>query len=83
MRGFHFGQIRKVEEGTVGEYALHVQCPWRVEGPEGIVAGRLDLWQPAADSPGIDWETWDYDENENLQDHRQLSAGPVSGRESG
>ncbi len=68
MRVFHFGQIRKGEGGTVGEYALHVQCPWRLEGPDGIVTGRQDLWEPAEDSPDIDWETWDYEENENLQD---------------
>jgi hypothetical protein len=68
MRGFHFGQVRKIEKGTVGEYALHIQCPWRIEGPQGIVTGRSDLWKPAEDSPEVDWETWDYEENENLQD---------------
>ncbi len=68
MRGFHFGRIRKVEKGTAGDYALHIQCPWRLEGPQGIVTGRLDLWEPAEDSPDIDWETWDYAKNENLQD---------------
>jgi len=25
MRVFHFGRIRKVEKGTVGDYALHIQ----------------------------------------------------------
>ena len=68
MRVLHFGQIRKVEKGTVGDYALHIQCPWRLEGPQGTVTGRLDLWEPAEDSPDIDWETWDYDKNENLHD---------------
>jgi hypothetical protein len=70
LRGFHFGRIRRIERGTSGEYVLHIQCPWRIEGPEGIVTGRLDLWEPAQDSPDIDWETWDYEENENLQDRR-------------
>jgi hypothetical protein len=46
MRGFHFGPIRVVEGGTVGDYALHVQCPWRIEGSQGIVTGRSDLWEP-------------------------------------
>lgn len=68
MRVFHFGRIRKVEKGTVGDYALHIQCPWRLEGPHGIVTGRLDLWDAAEDSPDTDWESWDYDKNENLQD---------------
>jgi hypothetical protein len=68
MRIFHFGRIRQVEKGTVGDYALHIQCPWRLEGPQGIMTGRSDLWEPAEDSPDIDWETWDYDKDENLQD---------------
>ncbi len=70
MRVLHFGRIRKVEKGTVGEYALDIQCPWRIEGPEGIVTRRSDLWEAAEDPPDIDWETWDYEENENLQDRR-------------
>jgi hypothetical protein len=70
MRCFDFGRIRKVGNRTVGEYALHVQCPWRIEGPQGIVTGRLDLWETAEDSPDIDWDTWDFEENENLQDKR-------------
>jgi hypothetical protein len=35
MRVFHFGRIRKVEKGTVGDYALHIQCPWRLEDETG------------------------------------------------
>ena len=47
--------------GTRGEFALHVQCPWRIEGPEGVVTGRSDLWEPAEENP--DWDPWeDYDE---------------------
>lgn len=34
----------------------------------GIVTGRSDLWEPAEDSPDIDWSAWDFDENENLRD---------------
>ncbi len=68
MRCFHFGQLREADGRYMGEYALHVQCPWRIEGPEGLITGRLDLWEPAADSPDIDWGTWDFDEDENLQD---------------
>jgi hypothetical protein len=68
MRIFHFGPIRTVENGTVGDYALHIQCPWRIEGPQGIVTGRWDLWEFAEDSGNIDWGTWDYAKDENLQD---------------
>lgn len=68
MRCFQFGELHKIGQGAVGEYALHVQCPWRFEGPEGIVTGRSDLWEPLDAEAEIDWNTWDYEENENLQD---------------
>jgi len=70
MRSFAFGPLRQIQEGIVGEYALQVQCPWRIEDAQGVVTGRLDLWEPAEDDPDIDWETWDFEENENLQDRR-------------
>lgn len=68
LRGFHFGEIRRVPKGTVGDYALHIQCPWRLEDGNGIITGRSDLWEPAEDTSNIDWDIWDYDKNENLQD---------------
>ena|SRR5688572_28183492 len=72
MRGFHFGRVN-VEEGgdrSYGEFALHIQCPWRLEGLNGIVTGRTDLWIPAEPSENIDWDSWDYENNPNLQDRR-------------
>jgi hypothetical protein len=38
----HFGDIRPHPsgDGTIGDYALHVQCPWRFDGPLGTVTGR-------------------------------------------
>jgi hypothetical protein len=71
MRNFHFGQIRAAKRGTVGDYALHIQCPWRFEDADGIITGRTDLWEPAEASGEVDWDTWHYERNENLQD-RQL-----------
>ncbi len=68
MRIFHFGPLRALEDGKVGDYALHIQCPWRIEGPQGIVTGRWDLWEFAEDSGDIDWGAWDYARDENLQD---------------
>ncbi|MHB0998325.1 MAG: hypothetical protein ACYC27_03685 [Armatimonadota bacterium] len=69
MRVLHFGDIRPVENETVGEYALHIQCPWRIEGPKGIITGSSDLWKPVSDE-GIDYDTWDYDTSENVQDRQ-------------
>jgi hypothetical protein len=51
---------RRDENVEVGEYALHVQCRWRLRGPEGIVTGRRDIFWPAGVSPndpaGHDWD---------------------------
>jgi hypothetical protein len=69
MRTFQFGPLRPVGGGSVGDWALHVQCPWRIEGPDGIVTGRLDLWEPADENALVD-EKWDYETAPNLQDAR-------------
>jgi hypothetical protein len=68
LRNFQFGAMRTVEGGSVGDWALHIQCPWRIEGPEGLVTGRSDLWRPVEKHEGFDWDTWDYEQG-NLQDH--------------
>jgi hypothetical protein len=69
MRTFQFGKLRPVERGSVGDFALHVQCPWRIEGPDGIVTGSLDLWEPVEDNAPFD-DNWDYEKSPNLQDAR-------------
>ena len=49
MLVLHFGDIRTHSSGTgtIGAYALHVQCPWRFDGPMETVTGRDDLWKYA------------------------------------
>ena len=69
MRMFKFGELCVIDSGTVGEFGLHVQCPWRIESPSGIVTGRLDLWVPVEDDFPID-ESWDFEQSPNLQDVR-------------
>lgn len=69
LRNFQFGQMRPADRGTVGEYALHIQCPWRIEALEGVVTGRSDLWEPTEVPADFDWHTWKYDHG-NLQDSR-------------
>jgi hypothetical protein len=76
MANFGFGTIRpakrgtltnQTKRGTVADYALHVQCPWRIESLEGIVTGRTDLWEPSeVFETKEDFEAWDY-EKDNLQ----------------
>jgi hypothetical protein len=70
LRNFQFGPIRAIDRGTVGELALHIQCPWRIEGADGIVTGRSDLWEPIEVGDDFDWDTWDYETDGNLQDER-------------
>jgi hypothetical protein len=66
----HFGDIRPHEsgQGTVGNYALHVQCPWRFDGPDGTVTGRDDLWVYAG--PGERPLDWSHEDGFSLQDQR-------------
>lgn len=42
----------------VSAYALHVQCPWRIIGPYGIVVGSSDLSYAAGDEPYADLPPW-------------------------
>lgn len=69
MRTFQFGELRAAGRGSIGLFSLHVQCPWRIEGPDGIVTGRMDLWEPLEDEAPFD-ENWDYESSPNLQDTR-------------
>ena len=66
----HFGEIRPNAsgDGTIGDYALHVQCPWCFDGPLGTVTGRDDLWEYAG--PGARPENWSHEDGLSLQDER-------------
>jgi len=81
MLGLGFGRVTQRGASHHGEYVLHVQCPWRLEGPQGIVTGRTDLWEPAEPGAGFDPDTWDYEQG-NLQDRRigELFGNEVSGK---
>ena len=70
MLVLHFGTIRlhPSGEGTVADYALHVQCPWRLDSPKGTVTGRDDLWEYAG--PGERPPNWSYDDGLSLQDKK-------------
>lgn len=72
MRVFHFGVIRPYPPGTVGEFALHIQCPWRMESLEGMITGSEDLFRPMSMTdtkcPNFNWKSWSYDKDGCLQD---------------
>ena len=66
MACFQFGQRRTVKKFRgnmveVGEYALHLQCPWRIVRDDQIAMAALDVYHPregreGEDSPEFDWE---------------------------
>jgi hypothetical protein len=51
---------RPGEARLVGEAALHVQCSWRLQGPDGIVTASRDRFVPAGD-PYEDPPDWQWD----------------------
>ena len=63
---FEFGSRRTVKgwkgvEKEVGDYALHVQCPWRIILRDKIVIGRGDIFCTPEESdeptpPDFDWQ---------------------------
>jgi hypothetical protein len=67
MLNLQFGSVREIDmklgksvgkKGTVGEFALHVQCPWRIDSPDKIITGRGDLFRIAETG-----EPFDSDDN--------------------
>ncbi len=70
MLGLHFGPIRPHPsgEGTVADYALHIQCPWRIDSPNGAFTGRDVLWEYAG--PGERPSNWSYEDGFSLQDQK-------------
>lgn len=44
MKVLHFGTIRphRSGRGTVGQYALHIQCPWRIVSETVVITGTSD-----------------------------------------
>jgi hypothetical protein len=74
MATFQFGQRKQVHDyygrpTEVGEYALHVQCAWRIVRGDTVAVGSRDLYFPAgyAESESIS-EDFDWDRDPNRRD---------------
>lgn len=71
---FHFGARRLVSERgrlvDVGDYALHVQCAWRIARGETVLVGSGDVYYPPVSESA---DNFDWDRGPNLRDLR-LSA---------
>ena len=75
LRVFKFGRLRPFARGgEVGDYALHVQCAWRLDAADRIITGRRDLIEPLWPGPDFDFDDWDYDSPPNLQDVRMAEV---------
>lgn len=66
MEAFQFGAEREVVDlfnhrGTVGTYALHVQCTWRITDPTGILVGWNDRYFPRGSDHFAGRDAFDYD----------------------
>jgi hypothetical protein len=55
MKNFQFGQIRPHPsgKGTVGDFALHVQCPWRFVANNRILTGSADYYESAVEGEEV------------------------------
>ena len=72
MRGFHFGEVTTSELGIAGQYALHIQCPWRIEyEDEAILTGFHD-WYRFVDNgtAAVPSGSWDPARGGSLQELR-------------
>ncbi len=65
MQTFQFGAQNPTtnhrgEPVHIGDYGLHLQCPWRIVGPRGIGVGSADIFAPAGDPdeapPDFQWD---------------------------
>lgn len=65
VRLFHFGQLSPPPD-RCGRYAIHVQCPWRLETQETILTGLAEWYIPANEEDTDD--DWDPARGGSLQD---------------
>jgi hypothetical protein len=72
MKNFQFGEVRPHPsgKGSIGSFALHISCPWRMLSEDGIVTGSTDYYEPPA---GADEPNLDDCSGGNLQRERMLA----------
>ena len=82
MAMIHFGvertYVRNGKPRTVGDWALHIQCPWRIIRDGEILVGYSDMRVPPV---GIDPEVFDPDESRTRRDDL-TDAFEVHGRQA-
>lgn len=88
LASFSFGEPRNAfapagDTKEVGEYALHVQCAWRIAHKDEVVVGSRDLYYPAdyGDANQQIPDGFDWDRDPNRRD--KLLRGLFEGRPGG
>jgi hypothetical protein len=56
MLNLQFGEITREAGESWGQYALHIQAPWRLVKNSQILVGRSDRWNPTEEIS--DWDAW-------------------------
>lgn len=73
MCWIHFGDLIEIESRsgvrTVGQYALDVDCPWRIRCNSKILLASSDMFEPASTHQNDETFEWDIQGN-NLFDER-------------
>lgn len=67
LRGFIFAPPTSTQETE--QWALHIQCPWRIEAGSAILTGSSDWYEPADLSAETE-DDWDPAEGGSLQEAR-------------
>ncbi len=79
IASFQFGAQQNVPDRngkprTVGAFALHVQCTWRIVGSAGIIVGWADHYFAPGDDPFRDYETFDYEAPATTRFEERIAA---------
>ena len=67
LEWFEIGDERRVipinngETKIISEYALHVQCAWRIRNLNQIYVASRDRYYPQGEDPYKDFEKFDWD----------------------
>ena len=62
MRQVGFGQLRDRGGVHIGEYALHISCPWRINNAAQVITGWHDWYlRDDAGQDSTDDDPWDPD----------------------
>ncbi|MBI5062831.1 MAG: hypothetical protein HZB87_05040 [Desulfatitalea sp.] len=66
LLNLQFGQITRKGTRSWGQYALHIQAPWRIIDNNKILVGRADHWNPVEEI--TDRDKWYESPHPSLED---------------